>query len=110
MSVLKGCPNEKCRAHKRGIKYHGEFDEYCPQCGAELFFVCRSKTCYNRVANGITKFCAECRTQKEIRNDVRKKQLSEMPSKIGPAFATLATVAAALVGVKKNTATLFKKK
>lgn len=45
MSSAKGCPNSECAAHKKKTLFKTSMN-YCPQCGAELAAVCKSRGCY----------------------------------------------------------------
>ena len=42
MSSVKGCSNGECAAHKNKTLFKASMS-YCPQCGAELIVVCKSR-------------------------------------------------------------------
>ena len=48
MSSVKGCSNGECAAHKNKTLFKASMS-YCPQCGAELIVVCKSRRCYTRL-------------------------------------------------------------
>ena len=59
MSSAKGCPNGECAAHKKKTLFKPSMN-YCPQCGAELAAVCKSRGCYTFLDDPSKKLCARC--------------------------------------------------
>lgn len=67
---IKGCPNERCRAHKRKM-YFKESEHKCPICGEELVYVC--KKCYKIFGDGSKSLCPICDAERQDKNDKMKK-------------------------------------
>lgn len=88
MSSAKGCPNGECNAHKKKKTLFKTSMNYCPQCGAELAAVCKSRGCYTFLDDPSKKLCARCEAKRADRVDGIKK-----------AGAGVLTVGGAVVGV-----------
>lgn len=94
MSAAKGCPNGECDAHKKKALFKASMN-YCPQCGAELAAVCKSRGCYTFLDDPSKKLCARCKAKRADRVDGIKK--------VGAAAGgAVLTVGAAVVGVAKK--------
>lgn len=91
MSSAKGCPNGECAAHKKKTLFKASMN-YCPQCGAELAAVCKSRGCYTFLDGSSKKLCARCEAKRADRVDEIKKVGSA-------ASGTVLTVGAIVVGV-----------
>ena len=85
----KACPNEGCKTHKKK-KYPSKIN-YCPECGTELVYVCKSHNCYKELDDSLQDhdYCFECETE---RND-RKDKVIEAAKKVGGGVAAFAGVA-----------------
>ena len=64
MNSGKGCANEACVSYKRKVKYKS-VDKFCPQCGAALRPVCKSRGCYTFLDDTEQKRCARCVAKRE---------------------------------------------
>ena len=73
MNSAKGCPNGGCTAHKKKTLFKDSMN-YCPQCGAELAAVCKSKGCYTFLDDPSRKLCARCEAKHADRVDGMKKK------------------------------------
>lgn len=91
MSSAKGCPNGECAAHKKKTLFKPSMN-YCPQCGAELAVVCKSRGCYTFLDDPSKKLCARCEAKRADRVDGIKKVGSA-------ASGTVLAVSAIVVGV-----------
>lgn len=72
-SRKKACPNEKCENYKS--KKYSSKNNYCPICGEELVFVCKSINCYKPIEDIGPKhvYCEECLAkQKDAKDSVVK--------------------------------------
>lgn len=87
MSSAKGCPNGECDAHKKKTLFKTSMN-YCPQCGAELAAVCKSRGCYTFLDDPSKKLCARCEAKRADRVDGIKK-----------ASGTVLTLGTTVVGV-----------
>lgn len=72
MSSAKGCPNGECAAHKKKTLFKASMN-YCPQCGAELAAVCKSRGYYTFLDDPSKKLCARCEAKRADRVDGIKK-------------------------------------
>lgn len=72
MSSVKGCSNGECAAHKNKTLFKASMS-YCPQCGAELIVVCKSRRCYTRLDGPSKMLCARCEAKHADRIDGIKK-------------------------------------
>lgn len=72
MSSAKGCPNGECAAHKKKTLFKLSLN-YCPQCGAELAAVCKSRGCYTFLDDPSKKLCARCEAKRADKVDGIKK-------------------------------------
>lgn len=72
MSSAKGCPNGECAAHQKKTLFKTSMN-YCPQCGAELAAVCKSRGCYTFLDDPSKKLCARCEAKRADRVDGIKK-------------------------------------
>lgn len=88
MSSAKGCPNGECAAHKKKTLFKPSMN-YCPQCGAELAAVCKSRGCYTFLDDPSKKLCARCEAKRTDRVDGIKK----LGAAAGGAVFTVAGVA-----------------
>lgn len=91
MNSAKGCPNGECAAHKKKTLFKPSMN-YCPQCGAELAAVCKSRGCYTFLDDPSKKLCARCEAKRADRIDGIKK----VGAGVG---GTVLTVGGAVVGV-----------
>lgn len=91
MSSAKGCANGECAAHKKKTLFKPSMN-YCPQCGAELAAVCKSRGCYTFLDDPSKKLCARCEAKRADRVDGIKK----VGAGVGGAVLT---VGGAVVGV-----------
>lgn len=91
MSSAKGCPNGQCAVHKKKTLFKASMN-YCPQCGAELAAVCKSRGCYTFLDDPSKKLCARCEAKRADRIDRIKKAGAA-------AGGTVLTVGATVVGV-----------
>lgn len=73
MSSVKGCPNGECAAHEKKTLFKASMN-YCPQCGAELAAVCKSRGCYTFLDDSSKKLCARCEAKRADRVDGIKKK------------------------------------
>ena len=91
MSSAKGCPNGGCAAHKKKTLFKDSMN-YCPQCGAELVAVCKSKGCYTFLDDPSRKLCARCEAKRADKVDEIKKK--------GAAASSAVLVVGAMVATK----------
>lgn len=68
----KACPNVQCRTYKKR-KYDAKTN-YCPECGTELIYVCKSFNCYKPldISDGNHSYCFECQAKRNDANDKAK--------------------------------------
>lgn len=91
MSSAKGCPNGECVVHKKKALFEASMN-LCPECGAELAAVCKSRGCYTFLDDPSKKLCARCEAKRADRVDRIKK--------VGAAaVGTVFTVGATVIGV-----------
>ncbi len=85
----KACPNVQCKTYKKR-KYDAKTN-YCPECGTELIYVCKSFKCYKPldISDGNHSYCFECQAK---RNDDKDKAI-ELVKKAGGAAVAFGTVA-----------------
>ncbi len=79
MNSVKGCANEACVSYQRKVKYKS-VDKFCPQCGAELRPVCKSRGCYTFLDDAEQKYCARCLAKRKDREDNGKRILAGIVS------------------------------
>ena len=92
MNSAKGCPNGECAAHKKTLFKPSM--NYCPQCGAELAAVCKSRGCYTFLDDSSKKLCARCEAKRADRIDGIKKVGVGVGSTVLTAGITVVGVAA----------------
>lgn len=60
---VKGCYNLTCKNYRKEVKFK-QADNFCPNCGKELVYVCAS--CFEKIEDmGATvRFCKECESKR----------------------------------------------
>lgn len=96
MSSAKGCPNGECATHKKKTLFKASMN-YCPQCGAELAAVCKSRGCYTFLDDPSKKLCARCEAKRADRVDEIKKVGSAASGAVLAVSAIVGGVAAKIV-------------
>lgn len=83
----KACTNENCKTYKKS-KYSSKTN-YCPECGTQLIFVCKSHNCFKPLDISQPKhpFCVECETK---RQDFLDKAVDNGKKAAATAFAFVA--------------------
>ena len=102
MKTVKGCFEIDCISNEKKRKFKKE-EKFCPYCGKELHYVCKSNSCHTMLPDDTEEYCVRCKAKiedKKIRN--RNTVL-----KIGGAALTVGTVTVGLV--KKGIGTITKK-
>ena len=111
---IKGCYNLTCKNYRKEVKFKAA-DNYCPNCGAELVYVCSG--CFEKIEDQgpAVKLCKECEAKKEAKKEAVKagmdkaKGLAEKGVKLAPAALSLVKDPN-IKGVIKSGKTLLKKK
>ena len=93
MNSAKGCPNGECAAHKKKTLFKASMN-YCPQCGAELAAVCKSRGCYTFLDDPSKELCARCEAKRADRGDGIKKVGAAAGGAVLTVVATARAVAA----------------
>ena len=103
-SRKKACPNEKCETYKS--KKYNSSENYCPKCGTQLVFVCKSINCYKPIEDVGPKhiFCEECMAKRKDTKDAVINGAKKTAKAIGSAAG-----GAVLVFAKKETRDVVKK-
>lgn len=89
---IKGCPNEECANHIKKTRFKAD-QEVCPDCGAELVFVCRKCFCEIQDINEKHRVCRHC-----MEKSIQKKEEQKEAVK-GVAKKVAAGAGVAVVGV-----------
>lgn len=111
---VKGCYNLTCKNYRKEVKFKST-DNYCPNCGAELVYVCSS--CFEKIEDmGMeVKRCKECEAKKAAKKEKIQTGLNTA-KKLAGKSVELAPAAIGLVknpnikGVIKSGASILKKK
>lgn len=106
----KACFNEKCTSYKNKDKYTNDKYNFCPICASELSYVCNDRACYNPLPNVRKKFCDDCLVVRDERKEKAKTQALNIAKSVPTAVASVATVAAAVVGLKRDVTKIIPKK
>lgn len=64
MKAIKGCTNPRCKECSKQKRFKREIID-CPECGAELSFVCAD--CWKVLPNGRDKYCTSCEVKRKQR-------------------------------------------
>lgn len=112
---VKGCYNLTCKNYRKEVKFKIT-DNFCPNCGKELVFVCAD--CFEKIEDmgSEVKYCKECEdkhaAKKEaIKTGVEKaKGLAEKGIELAPAAIGLVKNPKAKEVLKAGTTLLKKKK
>ena len=70
--IKMGCPNPDCNSFKKNVKYKSTIAN-CPNCGAELVHICKSKKCKTIVDSDHEAYCILCKAEKEDKKAVAGK-------------------------------------
>lgn len=68
---VKGCYNLACKNYRKEVKFKAT-DNYCPNCGAELVYVCSG--CFEKIEDmGLeVKLCKTCEEKKAAKKEAVK--------------------------------------
>ena len=111
---IKGCYNLTCKNYRKEVKFK-QTDNYCPNCGKELVYVCAS--CFEKIEDmgPEVRLCRECEAKKAAKIEAVKagmdkaKGIAEKGVKLAPAALSLVKDPN-IKGVIKSGKTLLKKK
>ena len=111
---VKGCYNLTCKNYRKEVKFKPT-DNYCPNCGAELVYVCSG--CFEKIEDmgPEVKLCKECEAKKAAKKEKIQVGL-DTAKKLAGKGVELAPAAIGLVkdpnikGVIKSGTSLLKKK
>jgi hypothetical protein len=112
---VKGCYNLTCKNYRKEVKFKVT-DNYCPNCGKELVFVCAD--CFEKIEDmgPEVKFCKECEAKKAAKKEKIKagvdtaKKIAGKGVELAPAAIGLVKNPKAKNALKAGTNLLKKKK
>ena len=112
---VKGCYNLTCKNYRKEVKFKVT-DNYCPNCGKELVFVCAD--CFEKIEDmgPEVKLCKECEAKKAAKKEKIKagvdtaKKIAGKGIELAPAAIGLVKNPKAKNSLKAGTNLLKKKK
>lgn len=112
---VKGCYNLTCKNYRKEVKFKVT-DNYCPNCGKELVFVCAD--CFEKIEDmgPEVKLCKECEAKKAAKKEKIKagvdtaKKIAGKGIELAPAAIGLVKNPKAKNALKAGTNLLKKKK
>ena len=112
---VKGCYNLTCKNYRKEVKFKVT-DNYCPNCGKELIFVCAD--CFEKIEDmgPEVKLCKECEAKKAAKKEKIKagvdtaKKIAGKGVELAPAAIGLVKNPKAKNALKAGTNLLKKKK
>ena len=112
---VKGCYNLTCKNYRKEVKFKVT-DNYCPNCGKELVYVCAD--CFEKIEDmgSEVKYCKECEDKRTAKKEKmqagvdKAKELAGKGVKAAPAVLSFAKNPSVTNAVKKGASVLIKKK
>jgi len=94
---VKGCYNLTCKNYRKEVKFKST-DNYCPNCGAELVYVCAS--CFEKIEDmgPEVRLCKECEEKKAQKKEKLQAGLDTAKKFAGKGVE----LAPAAIGLVKN--------
>lgn len=94
---VKGCYNLTCKNYRKEVKFKVT-DNYCPNCGKELIFVCAD--CFEKIEDmgPEVKLCKECEAKKAAKKEKIKAGVDTAKKIAGKGIE----LAPAAIGLVKN--------
>lgn len=112
---VKGCYNLTCKNYRKEVKFKVT-DNFCPNCGKELVYVCAD--CFEKIEDmgPEVRLCKECEDKHTVKKEKLKagvdkaKDLAGKGVKAAPAVISFAKDPKVINVVKKGASVLKKKK